>query len=115
MSKKSIQADLENSLLGSTPFSATLYKHILLDFDDDMTASLQADSDDALICLVAENNEVAMMLVERNGSILQNEAARDRLQQMWKHNYTPNVRKFLPIFVENLRQGMLAVTGIKWV
>lgn len=113
--KKLTQASLEQALLNSGPLSAPLFEKILTDYVDEMEASLQEDTDDALICLVSEGQDVALMLFEWDGTLHQNEAARERLQQMWKHNYATNMQKLLPIFVADLHQGMLAVAGIQWM
>src|SRR5476649_1482930 len=86
------QATLEQALLNSGPLSAPLFENMLTDYVDEMKASLQEDTDDALICLVSEGQDVALMLFEWDGTLHQNEAARDRLQKMWKHNYATNMQ-----------------------
>lgn len=73
------------------------------------------DADDALICVVEDDNDVAMLLIEWDGSVIHNDAALERLQQMWKHNYTANMQKLTPVFLDHLKQGMLAVAGVKWI
>lgn len=115
MTKKSIQTSLESTLINGGPFSDDLYSSVLMAFVDELEESLHGDADDALICVVEDDNDVAMLLIEWDGSVLQNQTAFERLQQMWKHNYTANIRKLIPVFVDDLRQGMLAVAGIKWI
>ena len=114
MTKKSIQTSLESTLINGGPFSDDLYSSVLMAFVDELEESLHGDADDALICVVEDDKDVAMLLIEWDGSVLQNQTACERLQQMWKHNYTANIRKLIPVFVDDLRQGMLAVAGIKW-
>lgn len=113
MQKQSIQVSLENALLHNVMWSDELYNEVLTDFVEQMKESLHRDADDAIICLVAKEQQVAMMLVEVDNNVLRNEAARHRLKQLWKENYEINVTKVIPILVEHLSQGMLGVAGIK--
>ena len=111
--KQSIQASLENALLHNAALSEELYDEVLADFVEQMKESLHKDAEDALICLVAETDQAAMMLVEVDNEVLRNDAARLRLKQLWKEKYGSNVSKLIPIFVDHLSQGMLGVAGIK--
>jgi hypothetical protein len=77
--------------------------------------SLHEDADDALICVVEDRHDVAMLLIEWDGTVLHNEAAFERLRQMWMHNFTSNIQKLIPVFVDHIRQGMLGVAGVKWI
>jgi len=86
-----------------------------MDFVDELEESLHEDADGALICVVEDDQDVAMLLVEWDGTVLQNEQAFDRLQHMWKHNYTSNMQKLIPVFVDHLKQSMLGVAGVKWI
>ena len=115
MSKKTIRAALEQCLLHDAAMSAALCDDILMDAADELEASLREDGDDALIALVAEGREVAMLLIDKAGTHHRNEAARAQLQQMWRTHYASNLNTLLPLFVDDLSQGMLAVGGVQWV
>ena len=115
MSKKSITASLESTFLHAGSFSDDLLNSALMKFVDDLVESLHKDADDALICVVEDDNDVAMLLIEWDGSVLHNEKAFERLRQMWKQNYTANMQKLIPVFVDSLSQGMLGVGGVKWI
>jgi hypothetical protein len=78
-----------------------------------MKESLHKDADDALICLVSDTGQAAMMLVEFDNKVLRNDATRLRLKQLWKENYGSNVSRLIPILVDHLNQGMLGVVGIR--
>jgi hypothetical protein len=84
-----------------------------MNFIDELEESLHEDADDALICVVEDSHDVAMLLIEWDGTVLHNEAAFKRLRQMWKHNFTSNIQKLIPVFVDHIRQGMLGVAGVK--
>lgn len=113
LQKELIYASLKNVLLHNTALSDEMYDEVLADFVELMKESLRQDADDALICVVAETDEAAMLLVEANNEVLRNDAARHRLKQIWKENYKANVLKVIPLFVDHLSQGMLGVAGIK--
>jgi len=115
MSKKTIRAALEQSLLHDAALSAGLCEDVLLDAADELEASLREDGDDALIAVVAEGREVALLLIDKAGTRLRNEAARAQLRQMWRSHYASNVQTVLPLFVDDLSQGLLAVAGVQWV
>jgi creatinine amidohydrolase/Fe(II)-dependent formamide hydrolase-like protein len=114
MSKKTIRAALEQSLLHNAAMSAALCEEVLVDAADELEESLREDGDDALIALVAEGREVALLMIDKAGTRLRNEAARAQLQQMWRSHYAANVQIVLPMFVDDLSHGMLAVAGVQW-
>ena len=115
MSKKTIRAALEQSLLHNAAMSAALCDDVLMDAADELEESLREDGDDALIALVAEDHEVAMLLIDKAGTHHRNEAAREQLKLMWRSHYAANLQTMLPLFVDDLSQGMLAVAGVQWV
>jgi hypothetical protein len=115
MSKKTIRATLDQGLLHDAPMSAELCKDVLMDALDELEASLREDGDDALIAFVAEDGEMAMLLLDKAGAVYRNEAAREQLKLMWRTYYATNLDKLLPIFVDDLSQGMLGVGGVQWV
>ena len=102
-------------MLHGGPFSADLLNSVLMNFIDELEESLHDDADDALICVVEDDQDVAMLLIEWDGAVLHNEKAFDRLQQMWKHNLTANLQKLIPLFVDHIGQNMLGVAGVKWI
>lgn len=114
MTQQALNNTLALTLLHGATFSATLFDSVLAAYRDELRAALEPDEDDALLCLVVEGREVAIWLLETDGSEHANEAARQRLQQMWAESYSGNVRELIPGFVALLDQGMLAVGGVKW-
>lgn len=111
--KELIHASLENLSSLNTALSDEMFDDVLANFVDKMKESLRQDADDALICLVAETDEAAMLLLEASNKVFRNEAARSRLKQIWKDNYEVNVAKVIPTFADHLSQGMLGVAEIK--
>ena len=60
------------------PFSDDVLDGVLMDFVDELEESLHGDADDALICVVEDDKDVAMLLIEWDGSLLQNQTACER-------------------------------------
>lgn len=114
-SKKTIRAALDQGLLHGAAMSAELCQEVLMDVADELKDSLREDGDDALIAFVAEDGEMAMLLLDKAGAVYRNEAAREQLKLMWRTYYATNLDKLLPIFVDDLSQGMLGVGGVQWV
>ena len=114
-SKKKIAADLQSALSGQSPLSIDLYVEVLADYEDELKASLDKDADDALLCMLADDGDVAMMVIDWDGSIYRNENALKKLQAMWRHSFDTNVQTLVPIFSTHISQKNLAVAGIKWL
>jgi len=114
-SKKKIAADLLSALSGRKPLSIDLYVEALADHEAALKASLNKDADDALLCMLADDGDVAMMLIDWDGSIYRNENALQKLQVMWRHSFDTNVQTLLPLFSTHISQKNLGVAGIKWL
>jgi hypothetical protein len=56
-----------------------------------------------------------MLLIDKAGMRYRNEAALEQLRQMWRQHYAANVQTVLPLFVDDLQQGLVAVAGVQWV
>jgi hypothetical protein len=67
--KKKIAAGLQSALSGQSPLSIDLYVEVLADYEDELKASLDKDADDALLCMLADDGDVAMMVIDWDGSI----------------------------------------------
>jgi hypothetical protein len=115
ISKKKIAADLQSALSGQSPLSIDLYVEVLAGYEDELKASLDKDADDALLCVLADDGDVAMMVIDWDGSIYRNENALKKLQAMWRHSFDINVKTLLPILSTHISQKNLGVAGIKWL
>ena len=114
-SKKKIAADLQSALSGQSPLSIDLYVEVLADYEDELKASLDKDADDALLCMLADDGDVAMMVIDWDGSIYRNENALKKLQAMWRQSFDTNVQTLVPILSDHISQKNLGVAGIKWL
>ena len=115
MTESEIKTVLEGALLRGTPLSIDLYAEVLAGHEAALKASLNADADDALLCVLADDEDVAMLLVEWDGTIHRNADALERVKAIWRDNFAVNVEMLLPTFVEFISQKNLGVAGIKWI
>ena len=114
-SKKKIASDLHAALMGHKPLSIDLYVDALADHEQELKDSLNEDADDALLCVLADDGDVAMMVIDWDGSICRNENALKKLHAMWRNSFAINVQNLLPIFSDHIHQNNLGVAGIKWL
>ncbi len=59
--------------------------------------------------------DVALLLMEKSGEIYVNEPARAQLKELWGKTYLPNMKKLIPRFAQQLKQGDLPVMGVKTI
>jgi len=114
-SKKKIASELHAALTGHKPLSIDLYVEALADFEQELKDSLNKDADDALLCVLADDGDVAIMIIDWDGSIYRNENALKKLHAMWRNSFDINVQTLLPIFSDQIHQNNLGVAGIKWL
>ncbi|TDS69603.1 hypothetical protein EDF71_1335 [Comamonas sp. JUb58] len=113
--KKKIAAALNQALAEKMAMSDSLYAEELADFEAGLKASLDKDADDALLCMLADQGDVAMMLIDGDGKIYQNEAALAKLKRMWAAAFDANMQLLVPLLSDHISDGDLGVAGIKWV
>ena len=113
--KKKIAGDLQLALSGQSPLSIDLYVEVLAGYEDEQKASLDKDADDALLCMLADEGDVAMMVIDWDGSIYRNENALKKLKAMWRGSFDINVQTLVPILSSHISQKNLGVAGIKWL
>lgn len=121
MTKNQIKKALEEALFKDGKMETGLYEYELEEIIDDLKASLLEDNDDYIFALTVHTNDVtlqqdtALVLIEKAGAEHINEAARDKLKEIWERAYTPNMRILLPDFVQQLHNGEIPINGVKIV
>jgi len=113
--KKKIAANLQSALSGQRSLSIDLYVEVLASYEDELRASLEKDADDALLCMLDDDGDVAMMVIDWDGSIYRNEHALKKLRAMWRQSFETNVLTLVPILSTHISQKNLGVAGIKWL
>ena len=119
ISVKEIKKILERDLIDNGEMSYGLYEYELEERIEYFKASIREDNDDFLFSVTVnrhiETNQyvTAMVLVEKSGAVHINEAAREFLQNAWKHNYLANIKRLIPDFAKQLRNNELPINGVK--
>lgn len=109
-----ISAHLLSALAGTKAQSQDLYADVLADFESELKASLDNDADDALLCMLADEGDVAMMLIDWDGHVHRNDDALLKLHAMWPRSFDVNAKILVPVLSEQISQNNLGVAGIKW-
>jgi hypothetical protein len=111
MSLKKIQNKLESALLSNEEMSNDLFNENLINFKDKFIKSMIKDNEDVIFALDENNNQIAMLLIEKNGNYYRNAEAKSKLKEYWKSNYEQNLKKIIPYMAKQLKAGEIAVTG----
>ena len=101
-SKLAIAKDLYAALGGDKKLSIDLYVQVLVDHGDALKASLDRDADDALLCMLADDGNVAMLLIDWKGTIYRNDNALEKLRAMWHSRFEANCKTIMPIFSDHI-------------
>ena len=118
---KQIHKALERALLHDGELRRELYEYDLEQHIDYWKQSMIRDQDDFLFVVAVHTNDVdykydaALLLMEKSGEIYVNEPARERLKALWGKVYSSNMKKLIPTFAQQLKQGELPVMGVKMV
>lgn len=111
MSITSIQKKLESTLLHNEEMSDDLFNENLINLKDEFIKSMNQDNEDVIFALDEYNNQIAMLLIEKNGNCYSNAEAKSKLKEYWKSNCENNLKKLIPFMAEQLKAGEIAVTG----
>lgn len=106
---------LRSALLESGPLSRIVYENALEDNIDRWHIGIQIDDENYLFAVAEMGGEIAMVLVESNKRLYINEAARQKLADLWTTAYRTNLENLIPIFAEDLADGALSVTAVRHV
>ena len=118
---KEIRKALEHAFIHDGELCDDLYKYELEEHVGYWRRSMIRDHDDFLFVATVRTDDVdheyntALLLIERSGEAYINEPARDRLKELWGKVYFLNMKKLIPTFAQQLKQGELPVTGVKMV
>lgn len=121
MTKNQIKKALEDALFKDGVMEMGLYEYELEDMQEDLKATLLEDGDDYIFAITVHTNDetqkqdCAMVLIEKTGEVFINEAARDKLKEIWERGYAANLRSVLPDFIAQLHNSEIPINGIKAV
>ena len=114
MSKMTTEKHLVRALLDGGAMSKTLFEEELHGQIDEFLRSKQEDGDDYFFAITENDNQVAMLLIDRDDKVHVNEEARAMLKTFWqKSTYEDNILVLIPQMVDELNEGYYFVTGVK--
>ena len=114
MSKMTTEKYLIRALLNDGAMSKSLFEEELQDQTDEFLKSKQEDNDDYFFAITERDNQVAMLLIDRNDKVHVNEEARAVLRSFWQKSvYEHNMLILIPQIVDELSKGYYFVTGVK--
>jgi hypothetical protein len=114
MSKMTTEKYLVRALLDDGAMSKALFEEELQDQTDEFLKSKQEDGDDFFFAITERDNQVAMLLIDRDEKVHVNEEARAVLKAYWQKTvYDDNMLMLLPQMVDELNEGYYFVTGVK--
>jgi hypothetical protein len=112
MTTKEIVTLLDQALLHNGKMQYQLYEDALEGLLGDLKASLKQDKEDFIFVVTEDDDQVAMVLIEKSGKVYINEKARQKLKSLWRAAYDRNLKQFIPLLAQQLEDGELAVTGV---
>ncbi|MGC1272990.1 MAG: hypothetical protein WBC44_04740 [Planctomycetaceae bacterium] len=112
MSKKRIAESLHRALLQDGSMDRELFDRDLQDMVDGLIESMIEDDEDYVFSVTEQDGAAAMVLVERDGTLHINEAARERLKALWPAAYASNLRMMIPDFASQLNRNEIPIFGM---
>jgi hypothetical protein len=109
----SIKKRLENVLIHNGKMEYGLYEYELEALLDELKLSLIKDRDEFIFAVTENNNDVAMVLIEKSGEIYINELAREKLKDLWHGAYLENMKKLIPTFAKQLKNAEIPINGVQ--
>ncbi len=114
MSKMTTEKHLVRALLEDGAMSKSLFEEELQEQTDEFLRSKKEDGDDFIFAITERDNQVAMLLIDRDDKVHVNEGARAVLKTYWQKSvYEDNILMLLPQMVDELNEGYYFVTGVK--
>lgn len=114
MSKLTTEKYLIRALLEDGAMSKALFEEDLQDETDEFLKSKQEDQDEFFFAITEQDNQVAMLLIDKSDRVHVNEEARAVLKTYWqKLVYEHNMLILIPQMVDELNEGYYFVTGVK--
>ena len=114
MSKR-IEKLLRKALMQDGVMAYALYEHELVEHIDYWYNGLVADRNEFVFAVTENSSDTAMVLITKEKDIYVNEAAREKLSQLWGQAYRPNMKILIPVMAEELANDIIAVNGVSTV
>ena len=109
---KRIEKLLWKALIQDGAMVYALYEHELVEHIDYWYDGLVADRNEFVFAVTENSGHTAMVLISKKKDIYVNEAAREKLLELWGSAYRPNMKVLIPEMAKELANDILAVNGV---
>ncbi len=92
-----------------------LYEAEVEMYIEDWYQSLFADHDEFAFAILEESDQIAMAIIMRDKTVYVNEAARQKLTELWPTTYNNKLQQMIPMMADILADGVIFFTGVKTV
>ncbi len=112
MMSKRIENLLRKALIQNEEMAEPLYEYELVEHIDYWYEGLERDKNEFVFAITENSGDMAMVLITKKKKIYVNEAARDKLSELWGKVYKSNMERLIPMMAEQLANDIIAVTGV---
>lgn len=106
---------LRIALLENGPLSRIVYETVLEDNVKRWQMNMKGSEESYLFAIAESDHEIAMVLIESNQRLYINEAAREKLAEVWFEGYAPSMENLIPLVAEDLAEGALSINAVRHV
>ncbi|MEI6428213.1 MAG: hypothetical protein WCO45_07460 [Pseudanabaena sp. ELA607] len=112
MRTREISKALRKALLQEGNMDSSLYQDKLSGHVEEWYQEL-INEQGGFVFVIAERDEnIAMVMIDKDKNILMNEAGRAQLAKIWAKNYVKNKKFLIPDLADRLDEYGIAITGI---
>ncbi len=115
MSKRKIVNTLTKALLHGGEMNHMLYESEVEMHIEDWYESIKEDQDEFAFAILEDGDQIAMVIIMRDKTVYVNEAARQKLTELWPTTYNNNLQQMIPMIADILADGVIFFTGVKTV
>lgn len=115
INKRKIVNTLTKALLQEGEMNHMLYEAEVEMYIEDWYQSLFADHDEFAFAILEESDQIAMAIIMRDKTVYVNEAARQKLTELWPTTYNNKLQQMIPMMADILADGVIFFTGVKTV
>lgn len=96
------------------PLSLHIYLEVFASHETELQESMGDDADGSLLCMFADEGDVAMLVIDLEGGICRNENALANLRDILRISFDQNEKLMAQIFADHISQRKFGVAGIMW-
>ncbi|MBD2175679.1 hypothetical protein H6F42_01935 [Pseudanabaena sp. FACHB-1998] len=109
---REISKALRKALLQEGSMDTALYQDKLSGHVEEWYEELMADEGSFVFVIAEREENIAMVMIDKDKNILMNEAGREKLAKVWAKNYVKNTKFLISDLADRINEYGLAITGI---